>query len=969
MIYQLIQAKKNKWMQSGDCPVMGLRAYIRQCGQLWDDQIEAIETYLFLKIAAGNQPLAQIFADGFFFDPIDLNTLRLSVAARELLETNTAARSLYQFARSKNNDNSLLPELEKEIAENKPMDYRQIIDAIFYNVSYPDYLFSLPMGGGKTFLIAALIYLDLYFARNEPDNPAFAHNFIVLVPSGLKSSILPSLKDIERFDPSWVLPEPAAGEIKRMLRFEVLDQPKSAKKSNRARNPNAQKVNTLLSQPAPMGLVFVVNAEKVILDRVELGAQMELIVKTDDERARAANELRHLMGKLPNLGIHIDEVHHATRDDIKLRQVVNQWASEGTVRTVMGFSGTPYLSAPEKIAATENVLLQFKQIANTVYYYPLVRGIARFLKKPKIQNVSNLPPLEIIRRGVQEFYQLYGNIIYQNGTCAKLAVYCGTIGRLEEEIYPFLVNELSINPADILKFHKGNARYKISRHRETEFASLDLPISKKKIILLVQIGKEGWNCRSLTGVILAQRGDSPTNMVLQTSCRCLRQVDKGAPETALIWLNSDNAKILDKQLAAEQRTSIAEINALGAHGAPAMVERHSRMEKLRLPPIDYYQLRVEYETIVAETNPRTEARLRELADRLDDFKTHAAIQTGALTGTTNAPIAFDRTTIVETLAGEAARFDFWLADIARESFGMLTFSQLSAYSDTLGKIFAAVTVAQNGARVFDELYDQPRVRSQIRVAFCAHRDLHTRQEVIPQKAELLVASKLDAVARNDKLYPADSDVKAILEIDQTGIAPQEYEEKARLAHEKFMAENPTLGLMFPKPPPLSRAVKSKDSTFHYLPYDFHQSGFEKSFIEECLKLEAFQDQPLEIYYNGERGLTEFEIECYAKTNGFWSRVGKYTTDFLILQRDAARQIHKVLLVETKGAGYANDPKFIKRKNFVETEFLRLNRDKFGYDRFEFLFLRDDEPVEKNLTRLAEKIATFFTADPKGFQNL
>ena len=53
----------------------------------------------------------------------------------------------------------------------------------------------------------------------------------------------------------------------------------------------------------------------------------------------------------------------------------------------------------------------------------------------------------------------------------------------------------------------------------------------------VQIGKEGWDCRSLTGVILSQQGDCPKNMVLQTSCRCLRQVERGKTEEAIIWLN------------------------------------------------------------------------------------------------------------------------------------------------------------------------------------------------------------------------------------------------------------------------------------------------------------------------------------------------------------------------------------------------------------------------------------------------
>ena len=71
-----------------------------------------------------------------------------------------------------------------------------------------------------------------------------------------------------------------------------------------------------------------------------------------------------------------------------------------------------------------------------------------------------------------------------------------------------------------------------------EFDSLDTDFSKIRIVLLVQIGKEGWDCKSLTGVILPQKGVCPTNMVLQTSCRCLRQVVKNADETALIWLNS-----------------------------------------------------------------------------------------------------------------------------------------------------------------------------------------------------------------------------------------------------------------------------------------------------------------------------------------------------------------------------------------------------------------------------------------------
>ena len=95
------------------------------------------------------------------------------------------------------------------------VEYEKIIKSIFYNVSYTDYLLSLPMGAGKTYLMAAFIYIDLYFASNESENKNFAHNFLILIPSGLKTSIGPSLRTIENFDPSWVLAEPAASNLKK----------------------------------------------------------------------------------------------------------------------------------------------------------------------------------------------------------------------------------------------------------------------------------------------------------------------------------------------------------------------------------------------------------------------------------------------------------------------------------------------------------------------------------------------------------------------------------------------------------------------------------------------------------------------------------------------------------------------------------------------------------------------------------
>ncbi|WP_423908090.1 hypothetical protein [Candidatus Spongiihabitans sp.] len=269
MLNELIQRRKDEWLLK-PTSVHGLLSYIKCQSRLRGTQIEAIETYLYLKIAGDNKPLWQLFSEGFFTDDIDLDQLNINKTSREFLKGLPAAKALYAFSIRKDADGKeSLPEIAKQVLENpRDLDYEKIIQDIFYGVNYPDYLMSLPMGAGKTFLMAALIYLDLYFANQDSNDRNFAHNFLVLIPSGLKSSIAPSLRTIENFDPSWVVPEPTASSLKRQLSFHILNQQKTSKSSNKVRNPNAQKVSRCF--PNPFATVFVVNAEKVILDRIDV---------------------------------------------------------------------------------------------------------------------------------------------------------------------------------------------------------------------------------------------------------------------------------------------------------------------------------------------------------------------------------------------------------------------------------------------------------------------------------------------------------------------------------------------------------------------------------------------------------------------------------------------------------------------------------------------------------------------------
>ena len=154
------------------------------------------------------------------------------------------------------------------------------------------------------------------------------------------------------------------------------------------------------------------------------------------------------------------------------------------------------------------------------------------------------------------------------------------------------------------------------------------------------------------------------------------------------------------------------------------------------------------------------------------------------------------------------------------------------------------------------------------------------------------------------------------------------------------------------------AVHGKDRTFHYLPYDFRQSGFELNVLREALTFADFQNMGLELYYNGEQKLTEFRVKCFERKKSGWKYVGLYTPDFLLIQRKE-NVIHKALIIETKGSGFADQIKFKLRKSFMETEFLRMNNESFGYDRFEFLYLAEDEGMFRNLAALNTTITTFF----------
>lgn len=914
MFYKMISKARDRWFASADCTVGSLINYMERKGELRGTQIEAVKTYLFLKIGCGNRPLSELFAKGAF-NSLNLDELPLTPAVRRYMESVPAAAALYEYACQKNDgQEQVSPALERLLSETpEQVDCRQFFKDAFYGVTYTDYLFSLPMGAGKTWLMAAFIYLDLYFAHNEPDNLAFAHNFIIFAPSGLKSSVVPSLKTIQKFDPSWVLPEPAASDIKRRIIFEVLDQNKPGKKSNRTRNPNVQKIASHQPLSDLFGLVAVTNAEKVILECIqEKEGQIAFMEQSRDERDCQANDLRNLIGKLPFLSVFIDEVHHAVREEIKLRAVIKDWMEKHALNSVIGFSGTPYLEKAEHISVGKSGLTaSFSEISNVVYYYPLAGAVGSFLKKPVVR-ISDAPDSEIIiEEGVRAFFDTYRDTVYENGLTAKLGIYCGSIEKCEELVYPLvlrILSEYDIPSTAVLRFHRGNRKYPKSVDSQMNFDTLDQPDSRIRVVLLVQIGKEGWDCKSLTGIILSQEGDCPRNMVLQTTCRCLRQVIKGRRETALIYLNEGNAKKLNDQLLKEQHISLDDFCACGTGRGER--KRYRRTGIPGLPPLSYYEMRVRYKDYTAERAVDTEQKIRDCA---------AFEKAGNIVKTADNLTAMktvETEVIFRERGEEPAGFLAWLYWLSKSSFGFVTMEQLRAQEAALKYVFECITYMDgSGVRRFSSLADRKKVEAGIRRAFYDKRASAAEEYFVRTDAHLLKKENCMPHIRADKLktyYPDEETAENIVEADE-----------GRLS----------------------------------LAYRF-DSEFELEFFKDILALREMEELGLEIYYNGGRTLAGFQVRCFKKDDGSWRYVGRYTPNFLILKRKND-EIYKVLITETKGKDCGQSAGFRERRRFMETVFVRRNNEKYGYEKFAYFYLEDSLSESERLIFTQKKIREFF----------
>ena len=921
LIADLLEAAVPAWAaeerRNNRSAVGAILRHADEKGKLRAPQLRAVENYLWLKFEGGNGKLADLVIAGKFAD-------------KNLARENNCADSdraqyapLQQFliAVAREDGAPRLNKLETAVREDMAMtkfDWESDLRKMLRDFSYPNHLYSLPMGAGKTFLMAAFICIDLHFSRAMPDDRRFARNFIVFAPPSSKTAILPSLKTIRDFDPGWILPPTAAEQARREMRVEILDIPSAGKGQTRAKNPNLAKVNRL-AQTDARGLVFITNAEKVVLERISDKDKLLVDMRVSDrEVVKKSNALRERMADIPRFAVILDEAHHTygkENAEKKFRMAVGELAKKGNLTAMLGFSGTPFVPMKANIGGET---LRLSQLQDIVYDYPLARGIGRFLKKPNIVKLEGVTEPDFVAESLRTFFAECDKT-YAGGVKSKIAFYCPSIKVLNEKILPAVRDWCQQNrpgraDAEILRYYSKDKEYPLPKDALASFYDLDAAHSEHRIVLLVAVGTEGWDCRSLTAVALPRK-TTTKNFVLQSSCRCLREVARAAEENALIVLGDGNYGILAKELKDTHDTTIEEISRGDENAAPVIV-RKPGLGELRYKNV-YHRFFIESES--GETIDSA-AALASFVDggiaRLKQRRAYKARRDESeITGRGNLRHRAAAAAPQIAARSELAARTYWafLVELSRALWGRMSAADLARnYDAPLAAVWGALRAESEWFRAHPE--SESVFAEAIRaVAACFAEERVCRSERITEemKIELLEWS-------DDKSIPWTREDRFIPRIRRHDLARLRKRPNRML--EDWEDE---------KPDP-------EDRGFNYLPYRL-DSEFERAALLAMLRDETTRG--FELYYNGMRhsGIESFRIR---------TPYGVYTPDFLLIKRrgepyrwqqgdsrdEGAGKIARVLIIETKGAVFQDEAEFRAKESFVRSVFCAQNPN-FAYARF------------------------------------
>ncbi|WP_213298004.1 TnsA endonuclease N-terminal domain-containing protein [Paraburkholderia sacchari] len=617
-------------------------------------QFEALEMYVFLKEFLGNAKVEEIFQSWFE------------------KKGRFADRSEGGVASGRAGQVGLFDVITQE-------QYGEVFASMRKNSRvYPNYIFALTMGTGKTILMATCIFYEFLLGNKFEKDERFCHNALVFAPD---RTVLQALKEIESFDMTRVVPPEYVNFLNAHLRFHFLEEAGTSldtldKSRFNIIVSNTQKIILKRQHKDRSATEKLFGDEKPIFNEGSVYASASDLydfAQPEEEGELTTNQRFEKLCRLEQLGIFVDEAHHAfgkalAKDmgigskeaDTSLRTTIDSLAASliraGTrVVACYNFTGTPYVGS--------NVLPE------VVYAYGLKEAIDKgFLKKVVLHGYTNTVTDEFVDIAVESFLKETANV-RPEGMLPKLAFFAATIDEVKTELRPALERALERLrpfypdiPPDPILVNVGDE--KLTGNDEIrEFNRLDTQDSGKQFILLVNKGREGWNCRSLFGVGLFRQPKSKV-FVLQATMRCLRAVG-GAQHTGHVFLSNDNLEILNEELLQNFRISAEELQNTASERERVQVRVVEPPVKIKLRRVrKIYTMREKQVTpgMTIGIDPSDREKWGEMVERYRLIETQQSGLTAADAARASANRTFDHTS--RRLKREFSRLSF-VAEVAR----------------------------------------------------------------------------------------------------------------------------------------------------------------------------------------------------------------------------------------------------------------------------------------------------------------
>ena len=519
-------------------PKLNSTAFLRQ------PQFEALEVYVFLKEFLGNAKVEEVFQQWFGKTGHFAGRTEGGIASG-----NVAQASLFD-----------------KITQDQ---YKALFTAMRKNSrTYPNYIFALTMGTGKTILMATCVFYEFLLGNKFKKDTRYCHNALIFAPD---RTVLHSLREIESLDPAHVVPPEYVNFLRTHLRFHYLEEAGTTLNTlDRSRFniivSNTQKIilkRQNREKPAVVALFETSPPPSDDAKHAEVPSDLSL---PQEQGELATNQRFEKLRRLEQLGIYVDEAHHAFGKALAKDMGVGARETDTSLRTTIDILAASLYAAGTRVVACYNYTgtpyVGREVLPEVVYAYGLKEAIDHgFLKNVTIYGYANTRSDEFVDIAIDRFIEESGNL-RPEGLTPKLAFFAATIEELTRDLRPAVERALikrDISTSRIL-LNVGDNRL-TTNDDIREFNRLDTPESEKQFILLVNKGREGWNCRSLFGVALFREPKSKV-FVLQATMRCLRSIG-GAPHTGHVFLSESNLKTLNEELLQNFRISAVDLQSTG----------------------------------------------------------------------------------------------------------------------------------------------------------------------------------------------------------------------------------------------------------------------------------------------------------------------------------------------------------------------------------------------------------------------